>query len=96
MANKISTQQILIQKGFFFRSCQNLRMEGLSQQCPMTVTTMFQAFSLYKSCKWKHSAAYGNYSGPVWSGSAWLTCDYSAISVQLQLQLPTETELGSN
>ena len=28
-------------------------------------------------------------------GSARLTCDYKAISVQLQLQLPTGTELGN-
>ena len=28
-------------------------------------------------------------------GSARLTCDYNAISVQLQLQLPTGTELGN-
>ena len=28
-------------------------------------------------------------------GSGRLTCDYSAISVQLQLQLPTGTELGN-
>ena len=27
-------------------------------------------------------------------GSARLTCDYNAISVQLQLKLPTGTELG--
>ena len=27
-------------------------------------------------------------------GSGRLTCDYKAISVQLQLQLPTGTELG--
>ena len=27
--------------------------------------------------------------------SARLTCDYNAISVQLQLQLPTGTELGN-
>ena len=27
-------------------------------------------------------------------GSGRLTCDYNAISVQLQLQLPTGTELG--
>ena len=39
------------------------------------------------------SAAYGNYSG--WVGSARLTCDYKAISVQLQLQLSTGTELGN-
>ena len=29
-----------------------------------------------------------------WVGSGRLTCDYNAISVQLQLQLPTGTELG--
>ena len=29
-----------------------------------------------------------------WVGSGQLTCDYNAISVQLQLQLPTGTELG--
>ena len=29
-------------------------------------------------------------------GSGRLTCDYNAISVQLQLQLPTGTELGNN
>ena len=28
-------------------------------------------------------------------GSVRLTCDYKAISVQLQLQLPTGTELGN-
>ena len=28
-------------------------------------------------------------------GSGRLTCDYNAISVQLQLQLPTGTELGN-
>ena len=31
---------------------------------------------------------------PARLGSARLTCDYNAISVQLQLQLPTGTELG--
>ena len=36
---------------------------------------MFQSSSLYKNCKWKHSASYGNYSGSVWVGSARLTCD---------------------
>ena len=29
-------------------------------------------------------------------GSGRLTCDYKAISVQLQLQLPTGTELGKS
>ena len=76
------------------RLCQNLGVEGLSKKCPMTFPTMFQASSVYKSCKWKHSATYGNYSGPGLLGSARLTCDYNAISVQLQLQLPTGTELG--
>ena len=33
---------------------------------------------------------------PARVGSARLTCDYNAISVQLQLQLPTGTELGKN
>ena len=47
--------------------------------------------SVYKSCKGKLSAASGTYSG-----SARLTFDYNAISVQLQLQLPTGTELGKN
>ena len=55
----------------------------------MTFTTIFQASTLYKCFKWKHCAAYGNYSGP-----ARLRCDYNVISVQLQLQLPTGTELG--
>ena len=32
---------------------------------------------------------------PARSGLAWLTCDYKAISVQLQLQLPIGTELGN-
>ena len=32
---------------------------------------------------------------PSWVGSGLLTCDYNAISVQLQLQLPTGTELGN-
>ena len=32
---------------------------------------------------------------PARVGSARLTCDYNAISVQLQLQLPTGTELGN-
>ena len=31
---------------------------------------------------------------PAQVGSGRLTCDYKAISVQLQLQLPTGTELG--
>ena len=35
----------------------------LSKQCPMTFPTMFQASSVFKSYKWKHSAANGNYSG---------------------------------
>ena len=61
----------------------------------MTFQTMFQGSSVYKSYKRKHSAAYGNYSGSGWVGSARLTCDYKAISVQLQLQLPTGTELGN-
>ena len=56
---------------------------------------MFQASSVYKICKWNQRAAFGNYSGSAWLGSAWLTCDYKAISVQLQLQLPTGTELGN-
>ena len=56
----------------------------------MTFPTMFQACNVYKSCKRKHSIAYGNYSG-----SARLTCDYKAILAQLQLQLPTGTELGN-
>ena len=57
---------------------------------------MFQASSVYKICKWNQRAAFGNYSGSGWLGSAWLTCDYKAISVQLQLQLPTGTELGNS
>ena len=82
-------------------SCQKLGVEGLSNQCPMTFPTMFQASSIYKSCKWKLSAAYGNYSGSGRLGSgrlgsARLTCDYNAISVQLQLQLPTGTEVGKS
>ena len=32
---------------------------------------------------------------PARVGSGRLTCDYNAISVQLQLQLPTGTELGN-
>ena len=56
---------------------------------------MFQASSVYKSCKLKLSAAYGNYSGSgrlgsARVGSARLTCDYKAISVQLQLTAGTE------
>ena len=74
--------------------CQKFGVEKLSKQCPMTFLTMFQASSVYKSCKWKLSAAYGNYSGSGRVGSGRLTCDYNAISVQLQLQLPTGTELG--
>ena len=56
------------------RLCQNLGVEGLSKKCPMTFPTMFQASSVYKSCKWKHSATYGNYSGPGRLGSVnmWL------------------------
>ena len=59
---------------------------------------MLQASSVYKICKQKHSVAYGNYSGSggvgsVRSGPVRLTCDYKAISVQLQLQLPAGTEL---
>ena len=81
------------------RLCQNLGVEGLSKKCPMTFPAMFQASSVYKSCKWKHSATYGNYSGSARVGSGRLgsgrlTCDYNAISVQLQLQSPTGTELG--
>ena len=72
------------------RSCQKL---GSEKQCPMSFPTMFQASSVYKSCKLKLSAAYGNYSGSARLGSGRLTCDYNAISVQLQLQLPTGTEL---
>ena len=68
---------------------------------------MFQASWVYKSWKWKHSAAFENYSGSGGAtaylggataylvGSARLTSDYKAISVQLQLQLPTGTELGN-
>ena len=33
---------------------------------------------------------------PARVGSAQLICDFKAISVQLQLQLPTGTELGNN
>ena len=81
-------------------SCQKFSLEGLSQECPMTFPTMFPASSVFKSCKRKHSAAFGNYSGSGRLGSgrlgsARLTCDYKAISVQLQLQLPTGTELGN-
>ena len=86
-----------------WRSGQKL---GLSQQCPMTFPTIFQASSLYRSCKLNHRAACGNYSGPampllIWAAplliwSARLTCDYNAISVQLQLQLPTGTQLGNS
>ena len=32
---------------------------------------------------------------PGWVGSGRLTYDYNAISVQLQLELPTGTELGN-
>ena len=76
------------------------KVEGIAKKCPMTFPTMFQASSVYKSCKWKHSATYGNYSGlgrlgSAQVGSARLTCDYNAISVQLQLQLPTGTELAN-
>ena len=39
------------------RSCQKFVVEKLSKQCPMTFLTMFQASSVYKSCKWKLSAA---------------------------------------
>ena len=35
-----------------------LVLERLSQKCPMTFPTMFQASSVYKSCKWKYSSAY--------------------------------------
>ena len=61
----------------------------------MTFPTMLQASNVYKGCKWKLSAAYGNYSGSARLGSGRLTCDYNAISVQLQLQLPAGTELGN-
>ena len=73
------------------RSCQKFGVEKLSKQCPMTFLTMFQASTVYKSCKWKLRTASWNYSGPVRSNS-----DYKAISVQLQLQLPTGTELGKS
>ena len=39
------------------RSCQKFGVEKLSKQCLMTFLTMFQASSVYKSCKWKLSAA---------------------------------------
>ena len=39
------------------RSSQKFWMEKLSKQCPMTYLTMFQASSVYKSFKWKLSAA---------------------------------------
>ena len=62
----------------------------------MTFPTMIQACNVFKSCKRKHSIAYGNYSGSAQVGSGRLTCDYKSISVQLQLQLPTGTELGNS
>ena len=66
------------------------------KKCPMTFTTMFQASSLSKSCKWKHKCSILELFrvGSARVGSGRLTCDYNAISVQLQLQLPTGTELG--
>ena len=45
------------------RSCQKLGVEKLCKQWPMTFPTMLQASSIYKNCKWKLSAASGNYSG---------------------------------
>ena len=66
--------------------CQKFGVEGISKMS-MTLPITFQA---NQSCKRKHSTEYWNYSG-----SARLTCDYKAISVQLQLQLPTGTELGN-
>ena len=47
----------------------------LSKQCPMTFPTMFQACSVYKSCKRMYSSSFGNYSGSARVGSIWLTCD---------------------
>ena len=51
------------------RSCQKLGVEKLSKRCPMTFLTMLQTSSVYKSCKWKLSAASGNYSGSARLGS---------------------------
>ena len=107
--NILVRKKILVQKDFvsqiYFlpygnqlqrqRSCQKLGVEKLSKRCPMTFLTMLQTSSVYKSCKWKLSAASGTYSGSARLGSARLTCKYNAISVQLQLQLPTGTELGN-
>ena len=52
------------------RSCQKFGVEKLSKQCLMTFLTMFQASSVYKSCKWKLSAAYdmGTIPGRLGSG----------------------------
>ena len=55
-----------------------------------SLQTLFQASSIFKTCSWQHSIASGTDSG-----SARLTSDNNAISVQLQLQLPTGTELGN-
>ena len=41
------------------RSSPKFWVEKLSKQCPMTYLTMFQASSVYKSFKLKHSSAYG-------------------------------------
>ena len=55
--------------------------------------------STFKSSKNQPRTASGNYSGSGRFGLGWVGLggshsDYKAISVQLQLQLPTGTELG--
>ena len=73
-----------------FKSQNIVGPKNLGQKISHDFTAMFQASSFYKSYKWKYRAAYyGNFSSPVR-----LTCNYNAISVQLQMQSSTETELG--
>ena len=47
-------------------------------------------------CIVNHMGTIAGRLGSARVGSGRLTCDYKAISVQLQLQLPTGTELGNS
>ena len=75
-------------------SYQKLRVGGLSNQYPMTFPTRSRPLVSIKVAN--GSLVQHMVTIPAWVGLGRLTCDYNAISVQLQLQLPTGIELGKN
>ena len=89
--------KFLVQRNFWSRKVQVQNVVGpnIFRGVGFSFLTLFQASSIFKTCSWQHSIASGTYSGSDRTGSARLTSDNNAISVQLQLQLPTGTELGN-